>query len=128
MKKKWLPIAVLVCCALLFAKRLTGEHVHAVLSLPVIVFEVLHVRRYAGRNREENAKLRWETRILLILLTAAAISGLLIHPLHAAAAVTVIHKIAAVLFAIHLIRHAVRYHRSENVTGKCGQQGANPLQ
>ena len=99
MKKKVLfLVPMLIVAVLLFMLRATGMKVHIAVSVAELVLLVA----YTLATKKE-----WKNPVLEILHRVcygiALVTGVVLMNVHGIAAVSIIHKISAVLFAILLI-------------------------
>ena len=98
MKKKLLLIPMIIAMVLLFMLRATGIKVHIAVSLVGLVLLITYTLL---------AKKEWRNPALEILQRVcygiAIITGAILMNVHGIAAVSVIHKISAVLFVILLV-------------------------
>lgn len=107
-----MAVITLGLCVLLFLQRLTGDIVHSVLGIILVIAATVHLCR-------QNVKMKYRSRsiqiidwILIALLAILFISGMLLHPMHEVLALKIVHKISAVLFVLGIIAHMVQHKRS----------------
>ena len=99
MKKKVLfLVPMLIVVVLLFMLRATGMKVHIGVSLVGLVLLVTYT--LATKKEWRNKKLEILQRVCYAI---ALITGVVLMNVHGIAAISIIHKISAVLFVIFLV-------------------------
>ncbi len=104
-----LGIVVIAMCVALFLEPLTGETVHVVLGILVFITLVGHTCRQIVKIKSKKSAVRLVDEGMMVSLIAAFLSGVLMHPLKNAFAVVMVHRLAAVVFAICLIAHIMQH-------------------
>lgn len=108
-KNMILGIVVIAMCVALFLEPLTGEMVHVVLGILVFITLVGHTCRQIVKIKSKKSAVRLVDEGMMVSLTAAFLSGVLMHPLKNAFALVMVHRLAAVVFAICLIAHIMQH-------------------
>lgn len=101
----------LVLCVLLFLQRLTGEVWHAIFGILLIVVSAVHLFRQNAKLKHRTRAIQIIDRMLMALLAILLLTGILLHPLHGALALKIIHKLSAVLFVLGIIAHMVQHKK-----------------
>ena len=101
----------LLFCILLFAERLTGELIHAVLGLILAVVVFVHMYRQRVKIRYEKPAARLTDWVIISALAVLVITGILLHPLHEMLILKILHKLAAVCFVIGMIVHLIQHRK-----------------
>lgn len=109
-------IVTVILCALLFAERLTGDVTHAVLGLALLVLMAVHMCRQQKKLKYKKQQIQWLDWALAADLAVLFVTGMLLHPMHGALALKIIHKLAAVLFVLGIIGHILQHRRKLHVS------------
>lgn len=105
---KFLMAAGILLCVLLFLQPLTGDVLHAIFGLLLLVLAIVHVHRNMEKlkyRKRSNQVVDW---IIMIALFVLVLSGILLHPLQGMLALKMIHKLGAVIFVIGMLVHALQ--------------------
>lgn len=105
-------IVTVILCMLLFAERLTGDIIHAILGLLLIILMVVHMCRQQKKLKYKKQQIQWLDWALAILF----VTGMMLHPMRAVLALKIVHKLAAVLFVLGIIGHIVQHRRKSHVS------------
>lgn len=108
-KGMWMMVAVLAMCVLLFLERLTGEIVHAVIGLALVIIIAVHMNRLKGTWKYRKTSIKVLDIVLIVVMVLLVLSGILAHPLHDVLAVKIVHKLCAVLFVIGILIHGFQH-------------------
>lgn len=111
-KEKLLMIITIVLCVLLFAKELTGDLLHGILGLLLLIVILIHVCRQMKKMKYKKASIRKVDIMLMASLAVLVLTGILLHPLQGMLLLKILHKLSAVLFVIGMIVHVLQ-HRKE---------------
>lgn len=104
-------LITLLLCILLFAERLTGDRLHAVLGLLLVIFMAVHMCRQMKKMKYKKAQIKVVDWALMVSLTVLLVTGILLHPMHGAPALKIIHKLAAVLLVLGIIDHILQHRK-----------------
>lgn len=107
-KKRLFILISLVLCVLLFLQRLTGEIWHAAAGMLLAVMVLVHIWRQMGKVKYMKPSVRVVDYILMAALAVLILTGILLHPLHGALAVKLLHKLSAVFFVLGMIGHLIQ--------------------
>lgn len=107
--KKLFWVVTLVLCVLLFLERMTGEMIHAVLGVILIVICAIHMNKRFAIRKHRKAAIQAVDWVLAVSLAVLFVTGLLIHPLHGILFIKILHKLSAVLFVLGIIVHLVQH-------------------
>lgn len=119
MKKKkemLFGIVTLVLCVLLFAQRLTGGIIHAVLGVVLVILMAVHMGGQMKKMPYRKALIGVMDWVLIISLAVLFVSGMLLHPMQGVLAVKIAHKLAAVIFVLGIIGHIIQHRRKSDVS------------
>lgn len=111
-KEKLFWVITLVLCVLLFIKRVTGEVLHSVLGLVLLIMVVVHVYRQIAKLNHRKVSIRCVDWILMVALAVVIVTGVLLHPLQGMLVLKILHKLSAVIFVIGVIAHMVQHKES----------------
>lgn len=106
-------IITLVLCVLLFAERLTGDILHAVIGMILIIVLVVHMCRQMKKMKYRKSSIQIIDIVLMVAMAALFVTGMLLHPLQGVLALKIIHKLAAVIFVLCIIGHIVQHRKGE---------------
>ena len=98
-------IAALILCVLLFAERLTGGILHAVLGLVLLILTCRHVYTYRHKIEHQKKSVVITEWFTIAMLLTAFITGIFLHPLHEIMWIKLLHKLSAVLFVAGMLGH-----------------------
>lgn len=112
-KQKIFMVILLAMLVLLFMERLTGEIVHAVLGLALVILVAVHMYRLRETWKHRSMAVRVTDIVLLVLMVLLVLTGILAHPMRDVMAVKILHKLSAVLFVIGVIAHIVQHVRAK---------------
>lgn len=98
-------------CILLFAERMTGDSLHAVLGLLLVIFMAVHMGRQMKKMKYKKAQIKWVDWALTASLAVLLVTGILLHPMHGVPALKIIHKLAAVLLVFGIIGHILQHRK-----------------
>lgn len=107
-----MAVITLGLCVLLFLQRLTGDIVHSVLGILLVIAATVHLCRQNVKMKHRSRSIQIIDWILIALLAILFISGMLLHPMREVLALKIVHKISAVLFVLGIIAHIVQHKRS----------------
>lgn len=109
-KKGILLMAItLLLCVLLFMERLTGEIVHALLGLILVIIIAAHMIKLRGVWKYRKTAVKVLDAVLIAAMVLLVVTGILAHPLRDVMEVKIIHKLCAVLFVIGVFAHAFQH-------------------
>lgn len=115
-KEMLFGMITLVLCVLLFAERLTGSILHAVLGVLLIVLMAVHMGGQMKKMPYRKAQIKVMDWVLILSLAVLFVSGMLLHPLQGVLALKIVHKLAAVIFVLGIIGHIVQHRRKSHVS------------
>lgn len=98
-------LSVLCICV-----RLTGESIHILCGIGLVVVTLVHIMSNKNRMIYVPKKIRVVDWIIIIGLAITFITGMLLHPLHNVVFVKVIHKLSSVIFIVGCIVHIIQHH------------------
>lgn len=105
-------LVTVVLCVLLFVQRLTGEIWHAVFGVVLTVMIAAHVYLQRGKMKYKKLSVRLLDYVLFAALFILLLTGILAHPLQGVLAVKILHKLAALIFVLGLIGHALQHREA----------------
>ena len=109
-------IVTVILCVLLFAERLTGNILHAILGIILIILMVVHMCRQQKKLKYKKQQIQWLDWALTADLAVLFVTGMLLHPMHGVLALKIIHKLAAVFLVLGIIGHIVQHRRKSHVS------------
>lgn len=109
-------IVTVILCVLLFAERLTGDIIHAILGLLLIILMVVHMCRQQKKLKYKKQQIQWLDWTLVADLAILFVTGMMLHPMRTVLALKIVHKLAAVLFVLGIIGHIVQHRRKSHVS------------
>lgn len=110
-KEILMTVITLMLCVVLFAERLTGGIIHAVLGLLVVMIMAVHVGGQMKKMKYKKPSVRIVDWVLMASLVLLLVTGVLLHPMQDVLALKILHKLAAVLFVLGVIGHILQHRR-----------------
>lgn len=114
--ERLMTVMTLIVCVLLFAERLTGQIIHAVLGLLVVIFMAIHMGMQMKKMRYKKMHVRVVDWVLMASLAVLLVTGMLLHPMQGVLVLKIVHKLAAVLFVLGIIGHIIQHRRKTHVS------------
>lgn len=115
-KEIWFIVFTLVLCVLLFAERLTGNTIHSILGLIVVVVMDVHLFMQLKKLKHKKQQIQAVDWLLVASVEILFVTGILLHPMREVLALKIVHKLAAVLFVIGIIVHIIQHRRKSHVS------------
>lgn len=108
-KERLFLVITLILCVLLLAERMTGVIFHAVLGMAMTIMVIVHVCRQGAKWRYRKTAIRVLDGVLVAASAVLLLTGILAHPMQGVLIVKVLHKLAAVMFVLGVIVHAIQH-------------------
>lgn len=106
----------LLLCILLFAQRLTGDVLHAILGMVLTVLLLIHTGRHIMKLRHRSMAIRIADVALFLSLLLLLLPGIVIHPMEGVMILKILHKLSGVVFVLCLVIHAVQHRGNRHVS------------
>lgn len=105
---KLLMLASIILCILLFLQPLTGDILHAIFGVLLLILILVHIGRNRKKIKYKKKSVQVVDWMIIIALIILIVSGVLLHPMRGLLALKIAHRLSAVIFLITLIIHGVQ--------------------
>lgn len=96
-------IFMIIISALLFLLKITGMKLHIALGILALIITIIYTLLIRKNLKEYSKKSLVMEIVTRICLAMALISGFLVQPFRTILAISIIHKIAAIVFTMLLL-------------------------
>lgn len=115
LKNSILSVLIFLLCVLLGCIKITGERVHVMLGIVLILVTIIHIRKNKERMKYVPLFIKRVNQILVCTIVMMFVSGFLLQIQIDFLIIQVLHKLCAMVFILGCMIHIAQHKKTRKI-------------